>query len=83
MTQQSLPTTTAEEENPAQCQHHWIIQAATGPFSPGVCQNCGATREFRNYLEVPYWNEEKARHHREQAQLSRAEATLEDDEDDF
>lgn len=82
MTQQISSTPTAEAESPAQCRHHWIIQAATGPFSPGICQNCGAQREFRNYVEAPYWNEEKARH-REQMQLAQAEAQAEDDDDEF
>lgn len=78
MTQQSSSVLTAEGEQPA-CRHHWIIQAATGPFSPGVCRNCGAQREFRNYVEAPYWNEEKARH-REQAQLAQAEALMGDED---
>ena len=52
MTQQSSSTPTAEAESPAQCRHHWIIQAATGPVQPrdlpklrraaGVPQLCGS-----------------------------------------
>ena len=30
------------------CRHHWIIDSAQGPMSKGVCQLCGAKREFRN-----------------------------------
>ena len=30
--------------------HHWQIEAATGPTSPGVCLNCGERREFKNSL---------------------------------
>ena len=78
MTQQSSSVLTAEGDQPA-CRHHWIIQAATGPVSSGVCRNCGAQQEFRNYVEVPYWNEEKARH-REQAQLAQAEALIGDED---
>ncbi len=31
-------------------QHHWLIEAMTGPTSPGRCIHCGATKEFSNYL---------------------------------
>ena len=30
------------------CCHHWIIQAATGHFSLGVCLVCSEEREFQN-----------------------------------
>lgn len=33
------------------CIHHWIIEAADGVNSPGVCKYCGAKREFRNALD--------------------------------
>ncbi len=76
MTQQSSSSpTAAPAESPAACSHHWVIDAATGPSSPGVCRRCGARQEFRNYVEVPYWNEEKARHREQtrQAAAGRAE----------
>lgn len=30
--------------------HHWLIEEATGPKSHGVCRDCHAEREFRNWL---------------------------------
>jgi hypothetical protein len=33
-----------------QCQHHWVIEDATGRASDGVCKLCGAHKEFMNYL---------------------------------
>jgi hypothetical protein len=52
-----------QTERPAtpDCRHHWVIQPATGPISPGVCQNCGETREFKNYVEASTWGEDKSR----------------------
>lgn len=83
MRQQSSPAPTTAAASPPPCSHHWIIEEATGPSSAGVCRHCGARREFRNYVEAPYWNEEKARH-REQTRLSQAAAARpEDDYADF
>ena len=39
------------------CRHHWVIQAASGPFSPGVCQTCGETKQFKNYVEASTWGD--------------------------
>ena len=45
-----------EEMEPSpQCRHHWVIQPADGPVSPGVCQLCGEVREFKNYVEAGPW----------------------------
>jgi len=30
------------------CRHYWIIEAASGPVSRGVCKFCGAEQEFQN-----------------------------------
>lgn len=30
--------------------HHWLIEEASGPLSPGRCKTCGATKEFKNWL---------------------------------
>jgi hypothetical protein len=30
------------------CVHYWIIEIAAGPHSDGVCQRCGAIRQFDN-----------------------------------
>jgi len=35
------------------CIHRWRIESPNGPTSTGVCQRCGATREFVNYIETP------------------------------
>lgn len=81
--QSSSAPAAAAAQSPAPCSHHWVIEAAIGPSSAGVCRNCGARREFRNYVEAPYWNEEKARH-REQTRLSQAAtARPEEEYDDF
>ncbi len=32
------------------CPHHWKIESPTGPTSRGVCQRCGAQREFVNHM---------------------------------
>lgn len=43
----------------SECRHHWVIQAATGPVSAGFCRNCGAVKDFKNYIGATYWGEEK------------------------
>lgn len=42
------------------CSHYWVIQPATGPVSQGLCQTCGLTREFKNYIEAFTWGEDRA-----------------------
>lgn len=49
-----------ERQAASGCRHHWVIQPATGPISPGVCQNCGETREFKNYVEASTWGDDKS-----------------------
>ena len=39
------------------CRHHWLIQAADGPTSDGVCRICGEIREFKNYVETATWGD--------------------------
>ena len=50
---------TVEPEEPATeevlCQHHWIIEPSAGPTSNGVCQRCGAEKEFQNTVEADTW----------------------------
>jgi hypothetical protein len=31
--------------------HHWVIEPANGVTSPGVCQLCGAEKEFTNTID--------------------------------
>lgn len=33
------------------CIHHWIIEAADGVNSPGVCKYCGTERQFKDALD--------------------------------
>ena len=39
------------------CRHHWLIQAADGPTSTGVCRICGETKDFNNYIETATWGD--------------------------
>ena len=57
MAQQTSIPPTDELENSVECRHHWVIQAATGPMSQGVCQLCGLVREFKNYVEAATWGD--------------------------
>ena len=54
----SIPVPVKEEEEP-QCQHYWVIQPAEGPESPGICQSCGETRDFKNYVEGASWGDSR------------------------
>lgn len=49
-----LEKSTAE----GQCHHRWSIEYPEGPFSRGVCQRCGAQRDFQNYIEYSWWEED-------------------------
>ena len=57
MAQQTSIPPIDELENPVECRHHWVIQAATGPMSQGICQLCGLIREFKNYVEAATWGD--------------------------
>lgn len=48
--------TAVVERKEAGCRHHWVLEAPAGPVSRGVCKRCGEVREFRNYLDTPYWD---------------------------
>jgi hypothetical protein len=56
----TTPVTPAAGLDPAGCSHYWVIQPATGPVSQGMCQTCGLTREFKNYVEASTWGEDRA-----------------------
>ena len=64
MTQQAAISQSAEipedviEEAP-QSMHYWVIQPATGPVSPGICQTCGEARDFKNYVEGASWGDSR------------------------
>ncbi len=38
------------------CTHHWVIDAANGHLSRGVCKLCHTAREFENSLEATNWS---------------------------
>ena len=46
----------AEDE----CSHYWIIEAANGPRSSGVCKFCGVKKEFLN--SIPQYSNVAKRH---------------------
>ena len=37
------------------CTHHWVIDAANGHLSRGVCKLCHAAREFENSQLATNW----------------------------
>lgn len=39
---------TPKPEAEDKCHHYWIIESPHGPTSKGVCQFCGAVKEFYN-----------------------------------
>lgn len=48
MTVNRLETAPHEPTSKSKCCHRWIIEPADGPTSKGVCQFCGAEKEFDN-----------------------------------
>ena len=54
----SIPAPIKEPGHP-RCRHYWLIQAAMGPESPGVCRTCGETRDFKNYVEGAGWGDSR------------------------
>ena len=59
MAQKSTATPTIELENIQGCAHHWVIQPAMGPSSQGVCQICGESKDFQNYVEAASWGDSR------------------------
>mgnify|MGYP005816646161 CR=1 FL=1 len=45
-----LPRTTMVKEI---CAHHWMIEAANGKKSSGICKHCGTSKEFFNSYDIP------------------------------
>lgn len=39
----------------SRCAHHWVIDAANGHTSRGVCKLCQEVREFENSTEASLW----------------------------
>ena len=59
------------------CRHHWVIQPADGPVSPGSCRVCGETREFKNYVESATWGDSRITN--KGASASAVESTSDDE----
>lgn len=57
MAQKSTATPMIEVGNVQGCAHYWVIQSAMGPSSQGVCQICGESRDFQNYVEAASWGD--------------------------
>ncbi len=55
VTTRELPEEASLEEEVSTCRHHWLIDAAGGRLSKGICRLCGAQRSFTNYLEGTAW----------------------------
>lgn len=47
------PLLDASAPESADCSHHWRIERPSGETSKGVCQICGASRDFLNYVYQP------------------------------
>ena len=60
MAQELTTVADGEDQSLPACPHHWVIQPATGPVSPGICQTCGEVREFKNYIEASSWGDDRA-----------------------
>ena len=45
------------------CRHQWLIDSPAGPSSKGVCRQCGAEREFMNYIEGSTWGSDVSLDH--------------------
>ena len=41
------------------CPHHWVIDAANGHTSRGVCHRCNEVREFENSTYGTVWKPPK------------------------
>ena len=44
-------TPTAAAEKTEQHFHRWRIEEPNGQLSVGICKECGATKEFKNWLQ--------------------------------
>ncbi len=57
MSQQQVLAERSQEAN-VQCIHHWVIESPSGPLSRGVCKRCRKVRDFRNYVEGGFWEDD-------------------------
>ena len=40
-----------------ECKHYWLIEAASGPVSRGICKLCQLVREFKNTVVGNKWGD--------------------------
>ena len=85
MVNEQLEIASALGDNLPSCQHHWVIQDATGPKSIGMCRECGEYKEFKNYLEASHWGDERSRSEARNDLLGRQvrARVLPEDDDDY
>ena len=43
------------------CVHHYVIETPAGETSPGICRNCGAEKQFKNWLTDSYFEVDYAK----------------------
>ncbi len=48
MMSNKVETASKQPEAEDKCRHYWIIESPNGPTSQGVCQFCGAVKDFYN-----------------------------------
>lgn len=47
------------------CTHHWVIDAASGHTSRGVCKLCQEVREFDNSIDRSVWKLQSSNQHQD------------------
>ena len=52
-TRESASAVMLLERPEAACRHYWVIAAANGPLSRGVCRYCHTARLFANSITDP------------------------------
>ena len=83
MTQSAPVSIATQADEEPQCRHYWVIQPAMGPESQGICQSCGETRDFKNYVEGASWGDSRLSNRsntKETADVSRVVGDQMDDE---
>ena len=82
MVHKATATPTVEVENVNTCAHHWVIQPAMGPSSPGICQICGETKDFQNYVEAASWGDSRHNGRSEESSKEAIAVNTSSDEDE-
>ena len=71
MAQKTVATPIFEVENVRVGADHLVIQPAMGPSSEGICQICGESKDFQNYVEAASWGDSR---HTDRSEESSKEA---------